>query len=102
MESRTEQHGNTEICIVIHNGREYVALGAVISDTHITAYLGKDGKLTNWRGDAIGTYRITSSWPTPRSYVSSTMNQVYATVDGRTYQGRSAGVGMVFNGKVVA
>jgi hypothetical protein len=101
MNSHSEYHGKVEVGVVEHEGREYRAFGSVITDTHITAYLGKDGKLTTWDGKVIGTYRITRTWRTPRSFVSSTMNQVYATVDGRTYQGRSAGVGMVFNGKLV-
>jgi hypothetical protein len=50
----------------------------------------------------LGTYRITRTWKTPHSYVSSTMNQVYATVNGITYTGRSAGVGMLFRGRKVS
>src|SRR5438552_4232374 len=101
MDTRSEQHGNVEVGIIVHAGREYSALGAVVTDTHVTAYLGKNGQLTNWNGETIGTYRITRTWRTPKSYVSETMSQVYATVNGRTYTGRSAGVGMIFNGRLV-
>lgn len=66
---------------------------------YITAYLAKDGILTDWYGTPIGTYKIVSTWKTPRSYVSSTMNAVHATVAGKVYKGRSAGVGMFFNGR---
>lgn len=101
MNTRTEQHGNTEIGIIEYEGKEFAAFGSVITDTHISAYLGKAGVLTNWAGEAVGTYHITSTWSIPRSFVSSTMHQVYACVNGKTYTGRSAGVGMLFNGKLV-
>jgi len=100
MEYRTEQHGNAEVGVVIHEGREFKALGAVISGDRIAAYLGKHGQLTNWAGEAIGTYRITKTWRTPHLFLSSTMSQVIATVDGKRYQGRSAGEGMLFRGKL--
>lgn len=102
MESRTEQHGNTEVGIVTHNGREFAALGSVIEPTHIVAYLGKGGQLTKWDGTVIGHYNVVTTWPTPHSYVSSTMSQVEAWVGPRCYTGRSAGEGMVFKGKRVA
>lgn len=84
-----------------HDGRKFEAGGAVVTPEKIIAYLGKGGVLTDWRGNQIGTYRITSSWKTPRSFVSSSMNQVSARVSGRNYTGRSAGVGMIFKGHVV-
>ncbi len=89
-----------EDCSITYNGQKWQAGGAVISEELIIAFLGKDGALTNWRGEKIGTYRITSSWPI-RSWYSSTMHQVYARVDGREYQGRSMGEGMSFRGKRV-
>jgi len=101
METRTEQHGNTEVGIVTHNGKDYSALGSVITDSHITAYLGKDGQLQKWDGTVIGHYNIVTSWPV-RSYVTAHMYQVEAWIGPRCYTGRSAGVGMVFNGKRVA
>ena len=98
---RSEWYGNVEIGIFEHNGQEYTALGSVIGENHMTAYLGKDGQLTMWNGDVIGTYHISSTWKTPRSFVSSTMHQVYAVVNGVTYTGRSAGEGMLFRGRKV-
>jgi hypothetical protein len=89
-------------CTFEHEGRTFEAGGAVVTPDRIIAYLGKDGVLTDWHGNKIGTYRVTSTWRTPASYVSSTMHQVYATVDGVTYTGRSAGVGMSFKGRRVA
>ena len=89
-------------CTVTHNGRAYTSGGAVVAPRAIIAYLGKDGALTDWHGDKLGTYRITATWRTPGSWKSGTMSQVYATVDGTRYTGRSGGEGMVFVGRKVA
>lgn len=86
-------------CTIKHEGREFTSGGAFVTPEYAVAYLGKDGVLTDWHGKPIGTYRVTSTWRTPRSFVSSTMSQVRATIDGIVYHGRSAGVGMVFTGK---
>jgi hypothetical protein len=86
-------------CTVEFDGRKFSAGGAVVSSERIIAYLAKDGVLTDWHGKPLGTYRITSTWRTPRSYVSSTMSQVLAIVDGIAYTGRSAGVGMAYVGR---
>jgi len=85
-------------CTIEHNGNTFESGGAIVTNTHITAYLGKDGILTDWHGNTLGTYRITSTWPI-NSFLSSTMSQVEATVNGVKYTGRSMGVGMVYNGK---
>lgn len=76
-----------------------VANGAIVTDDIIIAYMGNNNIITDWHGEPIGTYTITSSWKTPRSYISSTMYQLIACVQGHFYTGRSAGVGMVFRGK---
>lgn len=73
--------------------------GAVVTPDHIVAYLGAHGVLTDWHGKKLGTWRMVSEWHTPRSYVSLTMMQVEATVDGVVYTGRSAGQGMSYAGK---
>jgi hypothetical protein len=87
-------------CTITHEGRTVSSGGAAITDDHCIAYLGKDGVLTDWHGRPLGTYKIISTWRTPRSYVSTTMHAVHATANGKLYKGRSAGVGMSFSGKV--
>jgi hypothetical protein len=57
------------------------------------------GELRSGQGKVLGTCKITSIWRTPRSYVSSTMCQIEAVVDGKTYTGRGAGHGMLFKGR---
>lgn len=86
-------------CTFHHEGRAFTMGGAVVTDARVHAYLGKDGTLTDWHGKKIGTYRITGTWKTPRSFVSSRMHQVEARVVGVLYVGRSAGEGMSFSGK---
>lgn len=96
---QTAQYIETN-CTIEHEDRTFEAGGAVVADQFAVAYLGKDGVLTDWHGETLGTYRITATWKTPRSFVSGHMHQVVASVGGRTYTGRSAGVGMIFRGRV--
>lgn len=78
---------------------------------NITAYIGKpvsDGMgvdrfgstsrraLTDWHGNQIGFCYLGKRWPV-RSYIGTHMHQVYATVDGKRYTGRSWGEGMSVN-----
>src|SRR5262245_10359732 len=86
-------------CTFEFNGQTFEAGGAVVTPERIVAYLDGGCLLTDWHGKVIGSYRVTSSWATPRSYVSSRQYQIEAVVDGVTYTGRSAGVGMIVKGK---
>jgi hypothetical protein len=86
-------------CTVMHEGKTFEAGGAFVSPESIVAYLGDHCDLTDWHGRVIGSWRAVRTWSTPRSFMSSTMSQIEATVDGIVYTGRSAGVGMVFKGK---
>jgi hypothetical protein len=87
-------------CVINHNGRKFESGGAVVTTERIVAYLGKSGVLTDWHGNSLGSYRVVSTWKTPRSFMSSTMSAVHAYVGERVYKGRSAGEGMVFFGKL--
>jgi hypothetical protein len=101
-EARAEQ--NTRIfveqdCTFEAQGRKFESGGAFVSPSHIIAYPKENGVLGDWHGNAIGTWRAVSTWKTPRSYMSSTMSQIEAVVDGIRYTGRGAGEGMIFKGK---
>lgn len=85
-------------CTITLAGKSFSAGGASVVGNRIVAYLGKSD-LENWHGGQIGSYRIVSSWKTPNSWVSSSMHQVVARLDGVYYTGRSAGVGMAFTGR---
>ena len=106
--------GFHESATVTYNGRSFTATGAVVSPTYAYGYLrfpidpttkkpiespGTLGTLHAWNGDQIGTARITSSWRTPRSFVSSHLHQVIVTINGARYTGRSAGHGMLWRGR---
>ena len=96
-----------EHCTIEHQGRHYTAGGAVVADTYVIAYVGEVipggtvRQLTDWHGNVIGSCRITATWRTPRSFLSDTMSQVYATVARRRYTGRSAGPGTIFRGRLI-
>ena len=85
-------------CAISLRGTAYTA-GAIVTPDYLVAYPAANGVLTDWHGAAIGTWRATSTWRTPRSFVSSTMHQIEAKVNGMVYTGRGAGVGMIYRGK---
>ena len=97
-------------CTITHQGKTFQSGGAVVTPDYCVGYVGAQPDnqtegaqrtLTDWHGATIGTIRLTSTWRTPRSYVSSRMYQAYAVVDGVTYTGRTCGTGMIFKGKRV-
>jgi len=89
-------------CTFNFKGRDFAANGAFVSQSHIVAYPGANGILNDWHGKPLGTWRIVATWKTPRSWFSSTMHQIEATVNGIRYTGRGAGEGMIFKGKAKA
>jgi hypothetical protein len=85
-------------CTIEHEGHKFTSGGAAVTDQWLVAYLSKDGTLTDWHGNKLGTWLVLSSWPI-RSYMSSTMYSVACYVDGVRYVGRSCGIGMVVRAK---
>jgi hypothetical protein len=63
-------------CTFEHEGRKFESGGAIVTEEWIIGYPGKDGRLNDWHGAAIGTYRVMSTWRTPRSFMSSTMSSI--------------------------
>lgn len=110
----------TDCTITAPDGTEYTASGAFVDDTNAVAYLGMDnipepvmmrsgtqyfrkgdigtdwwsGTLTDWHGNKIGTYRPISTWW--HGYCSR-MYAITATINGRTYYGRTQGPGCYVN-----
>jgi len=85
------------------HGQTFLGAGTTVTEDRVHgAYLAADGLVKTGHGHVLGTYRVTSRWRTPRSWVSSTRCQVRAVVQGRTYNGQSWGTGMLFNGRRVA
>ena len=107
MQSQTETFTNNgatiEVGTVKHEGKEFSALGSVIDEVSgvIVGY-PKGNTLQTWDGKAIEglTLRVTSSWRTSRSYVSSRVFAYSATYKGKRYHGRGAGDGMVLKLRV--
>jgi hypothetical protein len=91
-------------CVFSANGHSFESGGAVVTPDVAIGYLtsAEPGKLvvTNWHGDRVlGNAYIVAKWRTPTSVYSEWMHQVEVVIDGRTYTGRSNGVGMVWKGK---
>jgi hypothetical protein len=95
-----------EIGTIEHQGRKFSAMGSVVDSERgvVVGYVGKGTvpghasharPLTTWKGEQIGVIWPTSSWKTPRSYVSSHSYAYDAIVDGEKYHGRGQGEGMV-------
>ena len=98
-ETLTATNGATvEVGTITHEGQEFSALGSVIDEQNgvIVGY-PKGDSLTTWNGQPIEglRLRITSSWRTPRSFVSDRMFAYSATYKGKRYYGRGAGDGML-------
>lgn len=70
-----------------------IALGYMAAET-------RQGNITDFKNRIVGTYRITSSWRTPKSYVSDRMFAIVVRLkNGTFYTARSAGKGMSVVGK---
>lgn len=93
-------------CIIGHEGRKFESGGAVVTDDRVIGYLkggerrGDRGIVTDWHGNQLGTYVVTSRWSTPNSFLSSTRIAVSMQINGKLYYGRSAGSGMSVTGKI--
>lgn len=85
-------------CTIEHQGRKFTSGGAVVTKDFIVGYPAKDGIITDWHGNKIGTWRETSRWRV-NSHMGSHMLQIEAKVNGITYTGRGFGEGMIYNGK---
>ena len=69
---------------------------------YATGYLGAGGRMHTWHGQDMGRALVLRSWLTPRSFVSSRMYQVAATIHGYHYTGRCGGEGMLWRGRIMA
>lgn len=114
-----------EVGTVTHNGREFSAMGAAITDTYARVYVGAlvnpyypDGRelargygrlptwyraryvATTWDGRAIGELAEVSTWRVPNGWVSGWVHAYRLTLtDGRRYAVRGSGAGMVASGR---
>jgi hypothetical protein len=99
-ETFTDKGATVEVGTIIHEGREFSNLSSVIDEARgIISCYPKGATATNWNGQVINGLRltVTSSWRTPRSFMSDRMFAYSATYKGTRYHGRGAGDGMLLN-----
>lgn len=106
MNTRTERHelpnGFIEVGTVTHEGREYSADGAMVTDKTIMVYPDADqglgwGDVTSWRGRKLGRFEITGR---ARGFNDVELTCYRITLnDGRVYVGRGLGAGMALRAR---
>jgi len=99
--SRSERHGQHEVGIVSHEGREFAALGATIHGRDITAYTKlADGNivLTTWAGKTMLACRS----EVVRRHRDGSLVLVFRLTNGRFVVGYALGEsGMLFRGELL-
>jgi len=93
-------------CTFEFEGRSFESGGAFVSPDYAICYAkfdieyrGARGIITDWHGNKLGDCIITARWNTPKSFISSHMCQIEATINGVVYTGRGYGNGMIWKGK---
>ena len=93
---RTEIPGGFfETATLTFQGRSFTSGGAVVTPDHIVAYTGKDGKLIDFEGHVLGTYRVTSTWKQCTRWNWTRMTAVAAYVNGRQWYGRQGDMDLI-------
>ena len=89
-------------CVFTAQGRSFEAGGAFVSNSYLVAYPGPNGRLNDWHGRQIGTYRVVSSRAAiffgRQSWRGARYWFMHATVDGVKYALRGFGEGMIARG----
>jgi hypothetical protein len=107
MESRSEWNADhtAELGIFAFKGREFSALGAVVTPEHLTCYPNDKGEVLAWDGTKLGTYTVLSSrraiWFGRRSHWADRYYFMRAKVGGRCYSLRGFGPGMLARGRAL-
>jgi hypothetical protein len=88
-----------EVSTFAHEGRSFTALGSVVdkANGYVVGY-PRGRVLATWDGKPLGTCRVVSSYPTPRSWLGSRMYCYRAVIEsdpGAEYHGRGFGDGMI-------
>lgn len=83
-------------CTIEHEGHKFECGGAIVTDDYVVAYMAATFQaITDWHGKQLSTdVKVTASWPI-RSFMSSTMYQIKARINGKWYTGRTLGAGML-------
>lgn len=99
--TRSECHGQVEVGIIGHEGREFAALGATVRGRDITAYTKLDGHrivLTTWAGKTMLACRC----EVVRQYRGGPLALVFRLTNRRFVVGYAlADDGMLFRGELL-
>lgn len=106
MESRCERHGQLEIGIITHEGKEFRAGGASVVGKHVTGYLRAGSSryklalatfcgqtMLECRAEIVERYRL--------RWGDETEAIVFRLTNGRAIVGYSLGEGMLFRGELI-
>ena len=87
-------------CTFTHEGQTFESGGAMVTDTHLVAYLAKDDvTVQTWKGEPIGKARQTGKWRVD-SHIGTYMHSYRVTLDnGAQYNARGFGKLMVLTGR---
>jgi hypothetical protein len=101
MSTRSERHGQTEVGIVSHDGREFAALGATVHGRNVTAYTKLDGHrivLTTWAGKTMLACRS----EVVRRHRDGSLVLLFRLTNSRFVVGYALGdSGMLFRGELL-
>ena len=100
MQTRCERHGQFEIGIIEHEGREFSALGATVCGLSITAYTSESHghlSLKTWCGQTMLVCRST----VVETYWSGAFVVFFRLTSDRYIVGYSLGDGMLFRGELL-
>lgn len=99
--TRSEHHGQVEVGIVSHEGREFAALGATVRGRDISAYTRLDGQrilLTSWCGKTM----LACRHEVVRQYRGGPVALVFRLTHGRYIVGYAlVNSGMLFRGELL-
>lgn len=95
-----ERHGQIEIGIIEHEGREFAALGASVVGRNITGYTKGDRygiTLTTWGGKTM----LDCRYEIVERYWSGSFAVMFRLLRGRFIIGYALGDGMLFRGELI-
>ena len=100
MQTKCVRHGQIEVGIIEHNGREFSALGASVQGRHVTGYTADaHGHLVlkTWCGQTM----LATRSEVVQRFWSDTFAMMFRLTRGRFIVGYSLGDGMLFRGELL-
>jgi len=100
MQTKCVRHGQIEIGVIEHEGREFSALGATVIGRHVTGYTRQENgdiQLSTWCGQVMLACRS----EVVERYWSDSLALMFRLPRGRFIVGYSLGMGMLFRGELL-